>query len=94
MRIVVGRHESMRVLDEVAAQEEEVAAVESHVEIGEETATCRGIEVADGASQEGNETWRPLGERLEVVEEVGNHGVDVEAGERGHQPSARLLDGL
>ena len=93
-RVVVGRLEPCRVLDQVAPEQQPVGAVERGVEVGIEAAPTRGIEIADGATQEGHQPGGRARQRSEVVEEVRHHGMDLEAGELRYELVARSLERL
>ena len=79
-RIVVGRHQSSPVLDEVSAEQEPVARLHDGHEPNEEASPLLGVEVPDRPPKKGDESL-PLGvELLHVVVEVPHNGPDSETG--------------
>ena len=79
-RVVVGRDQASRVLDEVGAEQQRVTREQGRREVVEQTSAIGGLVVADRAAEERNEPPAAGGDRAEVVVEVADDAVDLEAG--------------
>ena len=93
--VVVRGNEAVDVLDEVGAEQERVAGCETARDLGEELRAFLGREVADRAAEERDDPASAGGDLVEMVFEVADDGVHLDAvvlaGDRRRCAPERLL---
>ena len=94
--VVVGGDQAAGVLDQVGAEQQRVArAPARRPASARNRARLGGLEVADGAAEEGDEPAAAGGQRAEVVVEVADDAVDLDArvalGEHRRRPAQDAL---
>jgi hypothetical protein len=82
LRVVVGGFDDRRVLDEVGAEQEGVAGAQHAAHVAEQAPAASGWEVADRASQQGDQATATVGWRhlAQVALEVADDAVYLEPG--------------
>ena len=95
-RVVVRGDQRGRVLDQVGAEQEEVARPQLRPDPAQERGPLRGHQVPDRAAEEGDQPGRgrvSVGGEAQVLLEVGHHGPHVEPRVLGRQRLARRDQG-